>query len=458
MAVYRPDPPVRLPAVGVAALIALASIVPAAAKLPGAAYLRDAPAVRAPTIAVAAVFAPADPVYDVLPGATAPAKSPAYLRDAVAQRIAPRFAPQSTTAAVPPPLAVARALYQRPDAAPWTMLETWALYAPADPAYQFNGPVLQSTVPYLRVQSQPWTQAVSTPQTPVVAYLAPAALPRAHDRPSAMPWTLIETFALYAPPDPVYQFAGPTLQSVAAYRREPTPAAPLLVFAAPPTPPAFLPAPLPPRVAYARQDPTPWTMQETFALYAPADPVYQFTGVTLQSAALYRRELTSSPLPASWAIQSTPAAFIPSTPVRRDVAREERRAPLATSFAIQTPAVSTVPFAPGVRIDARDTARITLPRSQVAALVAVPSPFYFFRGTPPQVASAYERASGARFTSPLFVVQPGAPVATAVYGTPRFHGVAYDASSRIGSSPEGDGSARIGGAPGSKPRRIGGGS
>jgi hypothetical protein len=273
-----------------------------------------------------------------------------------------------------------------------------------------------------------------------------------------MPWTLIETFALYAPADPVYQFTGPTLQSVAAYRREPTPAAPLLVFSAPPAPPAFLPAPAPMRVAYTRPDPTPWTMQETFALYAPADPVYQFAGVALQSAAVYRREPTSSPLPASRAIQSTPAAFIPSTtPVRPD-AREDRRAPLARAFAIQTPAASTVPFPPGVRVDARDTARITLPRSQVAALVAVPSPFYFFRGTPPQMASVYDRPSVAVLLRRPFITQPGFSGPTPVYGTPRFNGVAYDASSRIGSSPDGDGSARIGGAPGSKPRRIGGGS
>jgi hypothetical protein len=131
--------------------------------------------VRAPTIAVAAVFAPADPIYDVLPG-TQRTRTRAPPIRATPLRSGSRHASRRsrTTAAVPPPLAMSRALYQRPDAAPWTMQETWALYAPADPAYQFNGPVLQSIAPYLRVQSQPWTQPVSTPQAPVVAYLAPS--------------------------------------------------------------------------------------------------------------------------------------------------------------------------------------------------------------------------------------------------------------------------------------------
>jgi hypothetical protein len=89
--------------------------------------------------------------------------------------------------------------------------------------------------------------------------------------------------------------------------------------------------------------------------------------------------------------------------------------------------------------------RVTPPAPIIPAL-HYPPPRYFFH---PAVTAA---------GTPKSLYADAIPIVPAVYGVPRFHGVAYDASSRIGSSPDGDGAARIGGVIGGKPRRIGGGS
>jgi hypothetical protein len=422
MAVYRPDPPVRLPLVGVAALLAIAASVPANALANRAAYLRDAPAIRASQPAVAAVFAPADPVFDILPAARITAA--AYLRDYPASRIPQAYA-RPVAASMPGAVAISPAAYLRASAVPWTLAETWALYAPADPVYAFGGPVLQSVAAYRR---DPTTAApLPVFAQPQVAQAVPAtpALPRAaYARTDPLPWTLQETWTLYAPADPAYAFAGPVLQSVSAYRRDPTPAPLLPVFAAPPAA-QFIPAVSPlPRVAYLRTDPLPWSLQETWSLYAPADPVYQFAGVSRQSPSAYVRDVA-----------------VPALVQRR---------------AIPTPA-GNVPAAVLARADRRDAAAVTQARAQLAALITPASAFYVFRGMPPQSSVLYERDRGAGLLPRLLIVQPGVPVIAPVYGDPTYTRVVVGTSPRIGAT-SGDATPRIGSIVGGGPRRIGGGT
>lgn len=338
MAVYRPDPPVRLPAVGIAALLAIAASVPVAAQVQQAAYLRDVTFVRAPGLAVAAVFAPADPAYTTL---APPPPQAAYRREQVQQRVATSYVPQ-VAATVLAALSNTSAAYARSSVAPWVLQGTWTLYAPVDPAYQFSGPLLQTAAAYRRDASTATASPVYAIQ--VASAMVPQAVigAAAYVRVANAPWTMQAWFATYAPADPSYQFSGPVLQPSAAYRREPTTAAPLLVFAAPPAS-SFLPAPPAQRGAYSRVDSTPWTMQETWALYAPADPPYQFGGISTTSA-LYVRVDARVPLRGSYQI-AQPTGYVPFTTIptwRRDPP------PLALGppgvAAVFAPVGSTYPF------------------------------------------------------------------------------------------------------------------
>lgn len=282
MAVYRPDPPVRLAPPWLAPYLSISVVPPQPWQQSVAAYVRPAPYVY--------LGAP-----KVLPlQATTVFPSPVLRApDAREYSRAPNFE------AVPQPMAPA--------------------FAPPDPLYSFQGVALQLVAAYIREPRAAYLSPVFAIMQPV-ASVAPNALPRAYDRPGVSPAIAVPGLALFTPADPVYAFLGPLLQPLAAFIREARPA-PFTTIAAPPPAPAVQ-VPAPPIARADQTAPVSVRLSPTFAppvpassvpaaplpaiarelrvaapssrqvaaVLATASPIYIFRGPILQPAGAYARE------------------------------------------------------------------------------------------------------------------------------------------------------------------------
>lgn len=328
MSVYRPAPPVRLPAVGIAALVAVAGA--AFAGVPpslAAAYLRDVPPaqqrkVNAPIVPVAAqIAAPATlgaaylrettPVRAWVMPAVLPQISPAfnfygpvlqpvgaYLRAVASPAPAPVFAAPPVAAAIPyAPLAgLASYLRQYPQQQFLLNPAEWfAPYAPSDPAYAFNGPVLQPAAAYFR-------PAVAPPVAPT--YAAPpimAAVP--YGPPVATAAYLRDS--LKASPAPVYLLQPaadavppPALAAFAAYLR-PANTSQTGSWLVPQAPPAFVFAMSP--QAPAASNALPIYLSRTVSIPSSVVVPHIFAGALRPLHASYLREPARAVLPPIYA-------------------------------------------------------------------------------------------------------------------------------------------------------------
>lgn len=203
-----------------------------------------------------AVFAPPDPVYNFT-GRTGVQSRP-YSREDVGVRLA-SYAIQAPAAALPyPALNQAAAYLRAPETrAEWLdNLAPWfSSFAPPDPFYPFSGRVVQPTAPYRRDHAFPQLSvkfAISAPAPAPVPYVALPYVRQATE--SRVEWLDVSAwFGTFAPPDPVYAFAGPVVQRVGTYQRPTAPVQLGPAYALPPTPAAAVPAQRPqPLAAFLR--------------------------------------------------------------------------------------------------------------------------------------------------------------------------------------------------------------
>jgi len=224
----------------------------------------------------------------------------------------------------------------------------WQVFPAADP-YDFLGVALPPTASYARDAREPSRVAQQRA-------LVPAA-------------------SIFAPADPVYNFAGPTLQSVAAHVREPQRARCDAAKVLPPVPDYVLPATLP--AAWLREQ---GRARLTAALLtASSDDPLPAANIQRYDA---RREWPA--LRATVNFTAAADSLPPSTIARYDV-REVRALPIAYDF---TPSADTLPPLSIARYDVRET--------RVQSLGTTVFPEAQFTYAPPNQSAAWLRPLEAR--------------------------------------------------------------
>lgn len=349
MAVYRPDPPVRLAPPWLAPYLSISVVPPQPWQQSVAAYVRPAPYIYLGAPKVLPLQATTVFASPVLRGPDAREYSRAPNYEAVPQPMAPAF-------------------------------------APPDPLYSYQGVALQLVAAYVREPRAAYLSPTFAIVQPV-ASVAPNALPRAHDRAGASPAIAAPGLALFTPADPAYAFLSPPPQP-AAYVRDARPVLSISTFAISQPVTSVSPSVVP--RAHDRAIAPPVVVAPALALFAPPEPAYAFTGPILQPIAAFARDARATPQPSVQAIPATPVAAVPPAPLARADQTAAAPARLLPTFAPPAPA-SAVPPAPALPA-ARDIARpVTQPAQPIAALLATASPIYIFRGPILQPAGAYAR-------------------------------------------------------------------
>jgi hypothetical protein len=347
---------------------------------PTAAYQRDASTTRLSAVGLAALVAVAAALVPAPRVAQA-----AFLRVAPPPALTASFFVPQPVATVPAAAPLPGAAYLRSSVAPSTMPEWFALFAPADPAYQFNGVAVPAAA-YLRDQAFARLASSWAIQTPIATVPYAASSAAAYLRPQAPTWTAPGWFALFAPADPVAQFTGAP-SSPAAYIRD-TRALPLAPSFAISQPVASVP---PTAMPTWRRD-APSFAQPSLAvaaLFAPTDPAYAFTGLPL-SIASYLRDARATVLPASYTPPPDAQAFVPLTwtPIAA-YRRDGVSVSVVVANAIIAPA-AFVPYTPSQagQQRAQDGPRVSVPRQ---ALFMPPGAVYVFAGQAWRMPTAYVR-------------------------------------------------------------------
>lgn len=318
MSVYRSDPPVRLPTVGIAATLGggvQAPYIPPSVRY-AAAYIRDPyPIVRVRHDAkVSPIF---DPSIDIVgPDLNVAVRVRADYPTVRLQQGIAAIVPLTVTQVSPMPISIT-ATHRRDDtqtARYQSMLEPLAgLFTPAGAAFIFTGPDSDRMVPYARIQ---------LPPTPIVFGQAPfAASPlgfvpytaaKIDQRPFVAPVRLpLSTLAgVITPPDPFYVFIGSNPNSV-QYTR-PYNAPTVINYGAAPFQLAVAYVPFAVTQGYARQQDNRQSLLAKAMAAFGADSV---PPSSIPQAAYVRPASTQQFSPVNVATLPMPSSIVPTVPL-----------------------------------------------------------------------------------------------------------------------------------------------